>query len=951
MKMAFLKMVLLFAFLLLFLKTYYVYSWLAGKCFVYGDVKEFPLTTYCPGNINGADCKHVTDIKEDLRGLPSNLLSVCIQMDRGCHGVLAPNSFSSFASLEHLTIVGGFSEIPAEAFNGLTNVTSLAISSSNPEKCCEVALDFSCLPSLTSLFISHYDLSLLAQNVFDKIPHLEKLHLGNVCLNNISEVLCRLANVKSLKQFTLESALHKLQHSNCSVFNTSDISAAFNIEKVHLKLTTVEHVDEGALKCFGKLFVFQFLVSNTDFLKDLSLIGVHKIRTLDFKMDVLNIADLCVAAKLYSIERIFVSYVMINLSVTPTNMSDGCKYIMSIALSNDLSEKIDNLLDVYSLFQIFSNLTTVTIQYHMLRSNDFQSLCASFPQAVKQLSVMILKNNKMEKIVSHQFMCFPNLETLKFVTSNIYGIEDFAFIGLNKLKELNLHSNKISSIHQHTFSGLHELMVLNLQANPIIHIEPESFGHFINLSSLLLGDLNFPPDMSLIKLNLSDIFGGIPYNLSNAFISSGLRPMHLVIGSNTTLTNGLNLHIKGQYVIVEDCNSLLLTSVITLQINAAYMICENEFIGKYVPSVVSLEFQSVFADNIGDLSVINQLVHLKTLKLENIDLTNQPNTAIMFHNLTKLQKMVLMNCKIYFLDKSVTKDLKALTSLVLIPKEAVNIIQNFVEHPTHLKYLHFQCFDLYCSCDNAWLVSWIRDNRKVEVVMSNPSMQDLQCFIGNEVDHLNFLSYVKENCSFDLEFVFFACSSVFLCIFIVVVLMYKFVGQYFKPFYHIASGWFREALRMKEKPQYRYDAFVSYSSKDEHWIIEELLPNLEQRGPPFLRLCLHSRDFQLGHDIVENITDSIYASRRTLCLVSRNYLDSNWCSLEMQLATYRLQVEHRDILILVFLETIPSRSLSSHHRLARLVKTRTYLDWPQDPEMHEAFWDRLWCKLSSNKAN
>ncbi|XP_073767887.1 toll-like receptor 20, tandem duplicate 2 isoform X2 [Danio rerio] len=263
----------------------------------------------------------------------------------------------------------------------------------------------------------------------------------------------------------------------------------------------------------------------------------------------------------------------------------------------------------------------------------------------------------------------------------------------------------------------------------------------------------------------------------------------------------------------------------------------------------------------------------------------------------------------------------------------------------------FMQLGLYCSCDNAWLVSWIRDNRKVEVDMSNPSMHDLQCFFGNEFDQLNFVSYAKENCSFDLDFVFFACSSVFLCIFIVVVLMYKFVGQYFKPFYHIANGWFREALRMKEKQQYRYDAFVSYSGKDEHWVIEELLPNLEQRGPPFLRLCLHSRDFQLGHDIVENITDSIYASRRTLCLVSRNYLNSNWCSLEMQLATYRLQVEHRDILILVFLENIPSRLLSSHHRLARLVKTRTYLDWPQEPEMHDAFWDRLWCKLSSNKAN
>ena len=113
-----------------------------------------------------------------------------------------------------------------------------------------------------------------------------------------------------------------------------------------------------------------------------------------------------------------------------------------------------------------------------------------------------------------------------------------------------------------------------------------------------------------------------------------------------------------------------------------------------------------------------------------------------------------------------------------------------------------------------------------------------------------------------------------------------------------------------------------------------------------MHLCLSRKEFQLGKDIVENITDSLYRSRRTLCLVSRHFLRSNWCSLEMRLGTYRLQVEHRDVLILVFLEKIPSRLLTAHHRLARLVKTTTYVDWPQDPAQQEAFWDRLWTKLA-----
>ncbi len=947
-------MVPLFSLFMLFLKTSCVCSWLAGKCLFYGDVQEFPVATTCAEKTNIAECHHVTDIKEDLRGLPSNLLNLCIQMERGCHGALAPYSFSRFVSLEYLKITGCFSEIPPEAFNGLTNVTSLTLSFLTPEICCEVALDFSHLPSLYSLSLLQYSLSLLAPNVFEMIPQLQELNILNVCLKNISEVLCRLAKAKSLKLFKLkEYELNRLQYPNCSVFNTSDghISTVFDIEELHLYLGQVDHVDEGALEVLGNLFIFEF-VSNTDILRDLSLIGVHKINTLIIRVNVLNVDDLCTAAKLYSVESLEVLYETIYLPPTPTNISDGCEDIKGIMLKNDIfTYKILNVLDVYSVFQIFRNLTIVNIIRHVLRPNDFLSLCASFPQAVKDLYFMMLSTNNIDKIVSHQFLCFADLEIMDLSISNISNIEDFAFIGLHKLKELNLCSNKFSYIYQHTFSGLYRLMVLDLQGNSIIHIEPKSFGHLIYLNSLLLGDLNFPPDVPLIRLHFSDMFGIIPYNLSNVFINSGLRPMQLVIGNNATLGQGLNFHIKSKYVTVEDCNSSLLKSVVTLKINAAYVNCGNEFIGKYVRSVVNLEFESMFSDNIGDLAVISQLVHLKTLKLENIELTKQPNLAIMFHNLTKLQTLILTNCRMFFLDGSLTKDLKALTGLVLMPKDNVNVLQNLVEHLTNLKYLHLLNLGLYCNCDNAWLVSWAKDNRKVQVAMFRPSMKELQCSTDNGINHLNFLDYSKVNCSFDIQFVFFTSTSAFLCVFIIVVLSYKFAGQYIAPFYHIASGWFREALRVNRKHQYRYDVFVSYSSKDEHWVIEELLPNLERRGPPFLRLCLHSRDFQLGQDIVENITDSIYASRRTLCLVSHNYLGSNWCSLEMQLATYRLQVEHRDILILVFLEVIPSRLLSSHHRLARLVKTRTYLDWPWDPEMHEAFWERLWCKLSSNKTN
>lgn len=39
-----------------------------------------------------------------------------------------------------------------------------------------------------------------------------------------------------------------------------------------------------------------------------------------------------------------------------------------------------------------------------------------------------------------------------------------------------------------------------------------------------------------------------------------------------------------------------------------------------------------------------------------------------------------------------------------------------------------------------------------------------------------------------------------------------------------------------------------------------------------------------GRPIMENITDAIYSSRKTICVISHSYLQSEWCSREIQMA-------------------------------------------------------------------
>ena len=146
-----------------------------------------------------------------------------------------------------------------------------------------------------------------------------------------------------------------------------------------------------------------------------------------------------------------------------------------------------------------------------------------------------------------------------------------------------------------------------------------------------------------------------------------------------------------------------------------------------------------------------------------------------------------------------------------------------------------------------------------------------------------------------------------------------------------------EALwRRLETEHFDYDVFVSFAGEDLDWVLQHLVPKLEEELG--LRLCIHERDFRPGKNILNNIVDSINASKKYLMVFSRHFTHSPWCQFELDLCLGHT-LDYDDLLIVACLGDVPSRDLTSS--MAAVLKTTTYIQWRPNRDAATLFWDRV----------
>ena len=130
-----------------------------------------------------------------------------------------------------------------------------------------------------------------------------------------------------------------------------------------------------------------------------------------------------------------------------------------------------------------------------------------------------------------------------------------------------------------------------------------------------------------------------------------------------------------------------------------------------------------------------------------------------------------------------------------------------------------------------------------------------------------------------------------------------------------------------------FDAFVSYSSKDEVFVTQILAPELE-RGSPAYKLCLHYRDFSMGAYVTDSILSAVESSKRTLLILSENFINSEWRRYEFRSAHHEVLRDRRRRLIVILLGEVSPGDLDPDLRL--YLKTNTWLRWGDTN-----FWHKL----------
>ncbi|XP_055868683.1 toll-like receptor 4 [Biomphalaria glabrata] len=335
--------------------------------------------------------------------------------------------------------------------------------------------------------------------------------------------------------------------------------------------------------------------------------------------------------------------------------------------------------------------------------------------------------------------------------------------------------------------------------------------------------------------------------------------------------------------------------------------------------------------------------HLKNLRF--IDLSKNALTYIqknIFEGLDLLEDIGLHENSMWTFNVSIQNmfNLRKLnlshTQMTTLPLETRQCIDRLLTN--HSVLVDLSNTPIQCDCTNIDFLKWMTssgafhsrftnymcryDNSSMAVYVTDAYKETLQEFNWKCADH---------------SILFLVVTSATFCMVccVTAALLYRFrwrLRYLYYAAYLMVKG---QTKNTAKSEQFHYDVFISYAYKDEDFILGSLVPELTERK---LSVLVHGRDFAVGEFIASNIVTAVKESRKTLVVLTRNFLNSTWCNFEMQMANMESVHTGRPVLVFLIKESIPTTELTSD--LLYYLNKNTYIVYPQG-EITDVFWDKL----------
>lgn len=643
---------------------------------------------------------------------------------------------------------------------------------------------------------------------------------------------------------------------------------------------------------------------------DLSTNRIEKIESKSFS-SLTNLLELNLTANIISLLEVDAFLGLEHLRIL--NIRKNFLVYNSISFPNSVFKPLK------SLFHL--DITSSGVYHSDQNFEEFSIDVISDLKTLESIVIDIISDRFGQSVFGIGFTSLTHLTKLTAGSCNI-KFDNATFLNVPYLDWISLKNCTMKSYHGGTlkhrnftflsFEGIMHHSIADWQ-NVVYDFDDNLINTLVLTSSFLLN--TFLPDHFYNTLGQT----GITHLSLNK--NDFIEPEELIFDDPIGYSKTLPLSLRD---LDFSNNNLLNFNLIMPELK--YLNLENNSLGYFLESEkYSATNTTVLKDinlSFNGIDKLNTSVFHGHPCLEKINLSNNFLTDIHFDisHLKSLKIMDLSNNRIQGFEKRTIEHLNKLFDELNLQ---LNLSNNIIK----------------CSCDNIQFLQWMI-KRSVHFSQKNR----IKCRYDNETTILlatftkTLLQLEKECGSYTMLIILMSVALLTVCITVISGLAYRYRWT-LRYIYYMTVSKYRRYKPQNIDHNFSYDAFIAYADEDKSFIVKECIPILEVQGG--MEICIHQRDFLPGEEITNNITNAIHESRKTICIITRSFLDSYYCMFEFNIARMESIYSRggTNILLLVFYDQLRAQDLPLV--MLELVQQDSYLEYPDDEQGNIVFWDKI----------